>query len=174
MNTTVERLEGNKVKVTMTVPAAEVDSRIKETYRELAQKNRFPGFRKGRAPRKVIDSYVGREYVLGSTTETLVNELFPQAMDAEDLRPIKDADFGDQEIMIEEGKDFELSAIITNTPELELDSYEPVQIELTAEEATEAEIDDQINSLLKYDLSRPWAVEDAKAELAARAEKLGK
>ena len=35
-------------------------------------------------------------------------------------------------------------------------------------------IDDQINSLLKYDLSRPWAVEDAKAELAARAEKLGK
>ena len=163
MNTTVERLEGNKVKVTMIVPAAEVDSRIKETYRELAQKNRFPGFRKGKAPRKVIDSFLGGEYGLALTTDQLVNELFPRAVDAEDIRPIKDADFGDtSELMVEDGKDFVVSAIIEDTPKLELSSYDPVEIELPSEKATEAEIEEQVQAMAEYYFSLEDVEREAK------------
>ena len=51
METKVESLEGNKVKVTVTVDAADIDGRIKKTYKDFARKYNFPGFRKGKAPR---------------------------------------------------------------------------------------------------------------------------
>ncbi len=165
MNTTVERLEGNQVKLTMTVPADEVDTYIKQTYREVARKNNFPGFRKGKAPRKVIDSFVGKEYILGRATEDLVNELFPRAIDSEDLRPIKDADFGDmKDVSVADGEDFTITATITDTPQLELSSYDPVEISLISDEATEAEVNDQIETLAKYYFSLEEVEREAKTD----------
>ena len=66
VETKVESLEGNKVKVTVTVDAADIDGRIKKTYKDFARKYNFPGFRKGKAPRPVIDNALGAEAVVGA------------------------------------------------------------------------------------------------------------
>ena len=71
VETKVESLEGNKVKVTVTVDAADIDGRIKKTYKDFARKYNFPGFRKGKAPRPVIDNALGAEAVVGTVTEEL-------------------------------------------------------------------------------------------------------
>lgn len=52
VETKVEALEDNRVKVTVTVDAKEIDGRIKKTYKDFAYKYSFPGFRRGKAPRR--------------------------------------------------------------------------------------------------------------------------
>ena len=56
VETKVEALEDNRTKVTVTVDAADIDARIKKTYKDFANKYNFPGFRKGKAPRPIIDN----------------------------------------------------------------------------------------------------------------------
>ena len=65
MQTSAERLENNVVEVSVTVDAKAVDKAIADTYKELAKKYRFPGFRPGKAPRPVIDTNIGKDAVLG-------------------------------------------------------------------------------------------------------------
>ena len=78
VETKVESLEGNKVKVTVTVDAADIDGRIKKTYKDFARKYNFPGFRKGKAPRKFVERMYGSQVFY----EDAVNEIFPEIYEA--------------------------------------------------------------------------------------------
>ncbi|MCI8452790.1 MAG: trigger factor [Eggerthellaceae bacterium] len=146
MNTKVETLEDNRVKVVVTIDAKDVDARIKKTYKQFAQRYNFPGFRKGKAPRPVIDNALGAEAVLATVSEDLVNDAYPQVIEAEGLFPLGRPEFEDTGL-VENGKPYEFSFTVAVKPELELDSYEPVAIELPAEGATDAEVAEQIEAL---------------------------
>lgn len=153
METTVEALENNRVKLTVTVDAKEIDARIKKTYKDFAHKYNFPGFRKGKAPRPVIDNALGAETVRATVTDEVVNGLYPLAIDAEDLYTTGQPEFGEMGL-VEAGKPFVFSAEVAVKPELELSSYDPVEISLPPEGATDAEIEQQIEALREhyYDL----------------------
>ena len=88
METKVEALEDNRTKVTVTVDAADIDARIKKTYKDFANKYNFPGFRKGKAPRPIIDNALGAEAVRATVTDDVVNGTYPLAIDDCDLYPI--------------------------------------------------------------------------------------
>ncbi len=77
VETKVEALEGNRAKVTITLDAKDVDARIKNTYKEFANKYNFPGFRKGKAPRPIIDNALGKDAVRASVADEVVNGLSP-------------------------------------------------------------------------------------------------
>lgn len=143
MKTSVERLEGNTVKLTVTLEPAEVDEAIDKAYKEIGGKMKVPGFRPGKAPRAVIDTHVGRDYVLSSATEWLVNESYPKALDAEELRPIEAPEM-DAIDTVEAGTEFAFEAEIEVRPELTLSSTDGLIIELPPEEATDAEISVQL------------------------------
>ena len=64
MKTSVEKLQGIRVKLTVTLSAEEVDRAIASAYAKVAAKVRIPGFRPGKAPRPIIDTHVGRDTVL--------------------------------------------------------------------------------------------------------------
>ena len=85
METSVETLEGNRAKITVTIDEATVTARVKKQYRDCANKYNFPGFRKGKAPRPVVDSALGKNYVVASVTDDLVNETCPLAIDESGL-----------------------------------------------------------------------------------------
>ena len=161
----VEAMEANKVQLTITVPAADVDAAVKKTYKDFAQKYSFPGFRKGKAPRKVIDNALGAEFVMANVTEDLINASYPKAVDAEKLSPIGTPEFGDPD-MIECGKDFTFTVSVEVKPQVELTSYEPVAIELPFEEATEADIATQLDAMLEHYVT----FEDAPAATKVKAE----
>ena len=61
MQSTVEQLEGNKVKVEVTIDATSFEQDIDVAYRKLARQVRIPGFRPGKAPRRIIDAHLGVE-----------------------------------------------------------------------------------------------------------------
>ena len=149
MQTSAERLENNVVEVSVTVDAKAVDKAIADTYKELAKKYRFPGFRPGKAPRPVIDNNIGKDAVLGQATEALVNEAAPKVLEAEDIVAIGDPNFADVQPVVA-GEDYSFKVRYTVRPELTLSSYEPVEITLPSEEATEAEITAQIDTFRGY------------------------
>lgn len=160
MKTNVERLQDDQLKLVITAEQPEVDKLIDKTYKDFANRYKFPGFRKGKAPRPVIDNVLGAEAVLATVTDEITNTFFPLAMDAENLCPIDDPKFDENEALVESGKDFVFSLTMTMAPEVELTSYEPVEIKLLDENPTEADIDDRIEALTMY----YYDTEDAPAD----------
>ena len=154
MNITVtaERPEADKVVATITIPAAEVDSYIAQAYKDIAGRYKFQGFRKGRAPRPVIDGIVGREAVLADATNDLLNDAQPAILDELDIVPIERPDFGEGKL-VEEGQDYTAECTISVAPTVELESFDEVEIDMPPAEATEAEIDMQIDQLVSYQIT---------------------
>ena len=155
MNITVtaERPANDKVVATITVPAAEVDKAIAKAYKDVAQKYKFQGFRKGKAPRPVIDGIVGRDAILAQATEDVINDAQPAMFEELDLVPVDRPDYGEEPVTVVEHEDLVLTATVDVPPTCELDSYDAPAINMPPETATEAEIDQQLEQLLSYHVS---------------------
>ncbi len=149
VETKVEPLEGSEVKVTVTVDAADVDERIAKAYKDFARKYNFPGFRKGKAPRPVIDNALGAEAVLATVTDELVNGAYPLAIEAEKLCPANNPTVNATEL-VENGKPYEFDFTISLRPEVELTSYDTVEIEVPFAEATDAEVEEQMDAMAEH------------------------
>jgi trigger factor len=143
LTTSVERLEGNNVKLTVTVPAEDVEKSIDEAYGAVGGKVRIPGFRKGKVPRPVIDNYVGKDYVLTEATERLVNDWYPRAVDAESLRPIESPEL-DAIDTVQPGEDYTFTLEVELRPELEVESYDDLTVKVPRREVNDADIDGQL------------------------------
>ena len=84
-----------------------------------------------------------------TVTDDVVNGTYPLAIDDCDLYPIAKPEF-DETDLVEAGKPYTFSFTVTVKPEIEISSYEPVEIELPAEGTTDAEIDEQIDALREH------------------------
>lgn len=143
MQTSVERLEGDRVKLTITVPAADVDAAVDKAYASVGAKLRLPGFRPGKAPRPVIDTHVGRDAVLAEAQEDVVSDSYGQAISQEDIRTIGQPDVGELDL-IEPGQDFTYTAEVALRPELTLTNAGDFVVTVPARVASDREIDAQI------------------------------
>ena len=128
--------------LTVTVPADQVDAAIAAAFKGLASRVRIPGFRPGHAPRQVLEQQLGRDYILTTALEDLINRTYPQAADQEHLRTVGQADFPDPE-QLEEGKDYAYTVTVQLRPELTLTDTK-VSITMPPREATDAEVDQQV------------------------------
>ena len=151
VETKVEALEGDRAKVTVTIDMKEVASRIKKQYKQVANQYNIPGFRRGKAPRPVIDSALGKDYVRATVTDALVNESYPLAVDDAGLYPVGQPDFDEENIgLVVDGEAYTFTFEVGTKPTMELSSYEPVEIEMPPAKATDKQIDDEIESLLEH------------------------
>lgn len=150
METKVEVLEENQKKITITIDAKEIDERIKKQYKDFAKQYNFPGFRRGKAPRPVIDNMLGKQAVVAKVTDDVVNQHFPQVMDQYDLIAMGRPEFEYEVDLVEAGKPYTFTAVVATRPEYTLDNYEPVTVKLPPAEATDAEVEAQLNELLGY------------------------
>jgi trigger factor len=164
LKTSVEPVEGNNVKLTVTVSAPEVDKAIAEAYTKVANQVRVPGFRQGKAPRPIIDRHVGREQVLAKAVEDIVETTYPQAVDAEGLRPIEQPEMGELSAAVE-GEDYTYVAEVPVRPELTLSGdWANLTVEVPPKEASAAEVDAQIEEMrMRFASLEP--VEDRGVEL---------
>ena len=98
MQTTVETTAPHTVKLTIEVPAEEFGKDLDRTYRSIANQIKIPGFRKGKVPKQIIDTQVGRDTVLEEFVSSSVPTYFRQAVSEEDLAPITDPDIDVQQL----------------------------------------------------------------------------
>ena len=150
METSLELQEDGRAKITVSIEAAEVDSSLAKAYKDFANKYNFPGFRKGKAPRAIIDNAFGAQAVPATVTEQLVDKYAPIAIDDSGISPVGDPDFGDAEIMVAKGENFVFSFLMNLEKEFTLNSYEPVEIEVPAAEITDAELESQVEMLVEH------------------------
>lgn len=169
MDVSVQTMDDNKIKAEVTLDAKTVDAKIDAIYKDYAKRYNFPGFRRGRAPRPVIDNAVGREAILATATEELINEAYPLVVEQEKLYPVASPDFGEPSTA-ESGKPLSFEFTLAVKPVFELSSYDPVEIEVPKAEPTEKEVDSQIDALREHYKSYASADEGAVLENTNSAE----
>ena len=164
---TAEKPVDEKMAATVTVASADVDKAIAKTYKDIAKKYNFQGFRRGHAPRPVIDGIIGRESVLAQATNDVLNAIEPMMLEELDVTPVGRVNFGPEDAdpeFVAQGADYVVTATIGVRPAAELTSYDAPEINLPPDEATEAEIDWQINQLLSYQVTYEDVEEDRAVE----------
>ncbi len=147
MQTTVETTDKHTVKLTIEVPAEQVDKDLDLTYRSIAREIKIPGFRPGKAPKPIIDAQVGIDVVLEEFVQQSVPTYFRTAVSDEDLAPIGDPDVDVEQL--EPGKPFIFTATVEVRPRLELakEQYEGVKVVKPSTVPTEEDIDGWIERL---------------------------
>ncbi len=147
MSVTVEKLENSMAKLKITVPAEELEKAIEKAYQKNKGKIQIPGFRKGKAPRKMIEKMYGAGVFYEDAANALIEEEYPKAVEecGEDVvsSPTIDVE------QLEAGKEFIFTAEVALKPPVKLGKYKGVEVEKMDLEVTddevEAEIDKQRN-----------------------------
>ena len=161
MNVTVERVE-NEATLKITAPAAEVNAGYKKAVQKIADQANIPGFRKGKAPRAIIEMHYGKEAVKQEAFEIVANKAYSEALDQEKLIPVSDPKV--EESTFEEGKDMELTIKVTLKPEPELGEYKGLHVEKKEVEVTDEQVDTQIKDMMGRDAKMVVAEEGAVIE----------
>lgn len=147
METTVEETEKHTVKLTIEVPADEFGRDLDRTYRAIANQIKVPGFRKGKVPRQIIDTQIGRDAVLEQFVTSSVPDYYRKAVGDEELAPITDPDIDVQQL--EPGKPFIFSATVEVRPRLSFEESDYTGIEVTKPSTTvsDEEVDEWVERL---------------------------
>ena len=161
MNVTVERVE-NEATLKITAPAAEVNAGYKKAVQKIADQANIPGFRKGKAPRAIIEMHYGKEVVKQEAFEIVANKAYSEALNQEKLIPVSDPKV--EESTFEEGKDMELTIKVTLKPEPELGEYKGLHVEKKEVEVTDEQVDAQIKDMMGRDAKMVVAEEGAVIE----------
>ena len=142
MKSTMEKLSSNKVKLDFVVEAARFDEAMEKAYRKNRSRINVPGFRKGKAPRKVIEMQFGE----GVFYEDAIDELFPsvysEAIKEHGIEPVDRPEFDLK--TIGSGKDLEFSVEVFVKPDVTLGQYKGVAVHKNHTEVTEDDVKAEI------------------------------
>lgn len=144
MNVTVERV-GNDATLKITLPAEEVNKGFKKAVAKIAGQVNIPGFRKGKAPRNIIEMHYGKEAVKQEAFELVANQCYTEALEQEKLIPVSDPKVEDS--VFEENKDMDLTIKVTLKPEVKLGDYKELHVEKEAVEVTDEAVEEQVQGL---------------------------
>ncbi len=145
MQSTVEELDDNKVKLHIAVPADEFESAINAAFRKLAHEVRVPGFRPGKAPRAILEARFGSEVAREQALKDGLPEYYADAIVAEDIDAIAPPEI-DITAGEEEG-DVEFDAVVEVRPVVVLTGYDELRVELDYKAPDDETADAQIDSL---------------------------
>ncbi|MEZ0338730.1 trigger factor [Mycobacterium sp. pV006] len=147
MKSTVEKLSPTRVRINVEVPFTELEPEIDRAFKQLAKQVRLPGFRPGKAPRKLLEARVGR----GAVLEQVVNDALPgrysEAVSSSSLQPL-----GQPEIEItklEDNEELVFTAEVDIRPEIDLPDLAALKITVDPISVTDEDVDAELESLQK-------------------------
>ena len=168
MEHTVEKLSGNKVKISFKASAEDFQQAIGKAYLKLRGQIAVPGFRKGKAPRKLIERMYGAGIFYEEALETLFPGAYAEAVQQNELKPVAQPELDNVEQM-EEGKDLLFSCEVFVMPEVKLGEYKGVGVTRTVRKVTAEEVDSYIEQERKR-VARSEEVTDRALENGDKAE----
>ena len=148
MSLQVEKLENNTAKLTIEVPAEELDKGIKAACKSLANRVNIPGFRKGKAPRRILEMNIGKEAILDEAFDRVAQKAFDEALKQENLDPVDRPQV--DIVTLEEGKDVVFKATITPVPEVTLGEYKGLKVAKDAVEVKDEQVEEQVKNILNH------------------------
>jgi trigger factor len=129
------------------VPPGEVDKHFATAYRHVAERTKVPGFRPGKAPRHVIDRFVGRASVIAEAVDHLVGESYDAALDQTTIIPIDQPEVDIDADAVVEGATVTFTATVSVRPEVTLGAYTDYPFTLETPETTDEQVTGVIDEL---------------------------
>ncbi|HEY5887169.1 MAG TPA: trigger factor [Acidimicrobiales bacterium] len=145
MKATVETLEGNKVKVSVEVDETEFESAVDDAFRRIAREVRIPGFRPGKAPRRVLEAQLGSGFAREEALRHALPEYYAQAVRENDVDVI-----APPEIDITGGEEdgpVVFDAVVEIRPEIDITGHDDLTVTIPSPLVTDEEVDAQVERL---------------------------
>jgi trigger factor len=145
METAVESLEGNKIKLSVTIDEQEFEKALDATYRKIAREVRIPGFRPGKAPRRILEARLGKETARAEAIRGSLAEYYNEALRHHEVDAI-----APPEIDITGGEHdgpVTFDAIIEVRPQVKLAGYGGLRVAIASPALTEEDIQGQLDRL---------------------------
>ena len=138
MSVQVENLEKNMAKLTIEVAAEEFEKAVQAAYMKNKNKITIPGFRKGKAPRVMIEKMYGTGIFYEDAANALIQREYPKAAEESGLDIVSYPEI--DVVQVEKGKSFIFTAEVAVKPEVTLGEYKGLEVEVTPVEVTEEEV----------------------------------
>ena len=143
MSATYEKLSSNKAKLSFVFPEEEFSDALQKAFLKIRKSINIPGFRKGKAPRQVVEAMYGPEILY----DDAINLLFPDAYEAavaeNDLHPVAQPEFFPEQI--QKGEDLKFSVEVFVRPDVTLGDYKGLTVEIQKQELSDAMVDAEID-----------------------------
>ena len=162
MTTTFEKLSSNKVKLSFVVEPEKFEQGIKKAYQKMVKKVNIPGFRRGKAPMKVIENYYGEGVFYEEAFDAIFPEIYQEALKEHNVEVVDRPDLEVQEIG--RGKELKFTVEVFVRPDVTLGAYKNLGIVKTVDEVTEDDV--------KADIERARDRASRWVEVTDRAAKL--
>ncbi|HYM53655.1 MAG TPA: trigger factor [Candidatus Dormibacteraeota bacterium] len=138
---------GSKVVLEIEVAPDEVDRHFDTAYRHVAERTKVPGFRPGKAPRHVIDRFVGRDSVIAEAIDHLVSEGYDRALDQSTIIPIDQPHVDIDAATVVEGAVVRFTATVAVRPDVSLGAYTEYPFTLESPQVTDEQVEAVIAEL---------------------------
>ena len=142
MSATYEKVSSNKAKLSFTVPAEQFEAAMQKAYLKNRGKINVPGFRRGKAPRKLIETMYGESVFYDDAFQLIFPDLYDEAVKENNLQVVDQPEVDVQEIG--EGKDLVFSCEVYVRPDVTLGDYKGLTVNVTKQTVTDADIDARI------------------------------
>src|SRR5947209_12220566 len=145
MQSSVEPLEGNKVKVSVELDEGELEKAIDAAFRKIARETRIPGFRPGKAPRRILEARLGTDVAREEALRDSLPDFYVQALEAEEVDAI-----AAPEIEItggREGGPVQFEAVVEVRPQVSVAGYQGLRVTVPSPDVTDTEVDRQLDRL---------------------------
>lgn len=144
MKVTVENGENQQVTLTIEVEAAEVNKAVDQACKRLANRVSIPGFRKGKAPRMIVERHVGKDAVLQEAFDIVAPKALSKAFDEQKIDPVTRPSVDIE--TLEEGKDLVFKATVTPRPEVKLGDYKGLNVPKNEVNITDEDVEKQLKT----------------------------
>ncbi|MBW2352667.1 MAG: trigger factor [Deltaproteobacteria bacterium] len=144
MKTTLEEISPVKKRLHVEIESKEVDKRLTQAYGKIRKRAKIPGFRPGKVPRKILESYFG-EQVIDDVTRELMTETFPKAIDEANTFPLGQPVI--EKGILKQGQDFSYSAIIEVRPQFQVEDYLGLELEKEILAVTEEDVQKRLEEI---------------------------
>ncbi|NLV16707.1 MAG: trigger factor [Syntrophomonadaceae bacterium] len=145
MKTKLEKLEGNDVVLEIEVDSDRVEQAMQKSYRKLVSQVRIPGFRQGKAPRQILEAFLGKEALYEEALEDMVPEAYEQAVKETEIEPISQPTI--DLVQMEDGKPFIFKASVMVKPEVALGELTGMAVDVSRVEVDEAAVYAQLEMM---------------------------
>ena len=163
MKATVEPLEGNKVKLSVEVDESEFEKALDAAFRKIAREVRIPGFRPGKAPRKLLEARLGKDTARQEALREALPEYYAEAVKTTELDPIAPPEIDITSDTAEGPVAFD--AVVEVRPQVAIPGYGGLKVTVPSPEVSDEDVDRQIDRLRERDadlrqVQRPAAERD--------------
>ncbi|WP_088188347.1 trigger factor [Desulfosporosinus sp. FKA] len=161
MSVSVENVEKNVVALQVTVEAEKFSNAVNQAAKNLAKKVNVPGFRKGKAPRRLVELHVGQAALYDEALDHVIGPAYAQAVQETGINPVDRPDV--ELVQIEEGKELIFKAKVVVRPEVVLGEYKGLNVEQDVASVTEEEVMEELKGRQQQH-ARLMTIEDGKIE----------